>query len=270
MQGTADSGPPLVLRPVGRRGLLSWFSGVDRRDRRLVCAACGWAYEGVDPARARTLPELTTHDCSAPRQRRRRRWPLVVLALLLVAVAASALLARTQPAVLQQEASAPRALILSGSSLSYEDATRAAAVLGWEATVYALPGIGFSRSTLDPAQNLVRSSQELLPTDPPDVVVVQGGEADHPTRRADLTRAVRELVDGIERQTGGASQLVLVGPIPGAQVPDSLRRVNDTLAAQAADKGVPYVDPVRLGWRAGDPALPDLLAQELAGVLRAD
>lgn len=190
---------------------------------------------------------------------------VVVLALVLVAgQAARARNASDGPGPAQQQT---RALVLSGSSLSYDDATRAARVLGWDATVYSLPGIGFSRSTLDPEQTLVRAIRELLPASPPDVVVVQGGEADHTTPRAVLTRAVVELIADIGRRTGGASQLVLVGPIPGGQVPDSLRRVNDALAAQAGERDIPYVDALRLSWRSDDPALPDQLAQELARIL---
>lgn len=192
-----------------------------------------------------------------------RRVAVLLLVVVLVAAAAAAVLARDGSGP-RSRGEPVRALVLTGGSLSYDDATRTAAALRWDATVYALPGLGFSRSTLGADQSLVRSSRELLPAEPPDVVVVQGGEADHTTRRLVLTSAVLELIDEVRRRTGGASQLVLVGPIPGDQVPDSLRRVNDTLAAQAAGRGVAYVDPVRLGWRNGDPALPDLLAQELA------
>jgi hypothetical protein len=260
-----------VLRPSGRRSPRSWFTGVDDRERRLTCSACGWTYGGgADPAQARTLPELTAHDCAAPGQASRRRWPLALLALLLLAAVAAGAFVLTRErsgAATVAEAGPPRALLLSGSSLSYDGATRAAAVLGWDATVFSLPGIGFSRSILDAEQSLLRSSRELLPAEPPDVLVVQGGEADHTAPRAVLTAAVQELIAEVGRRTGGATQLVLVGPIPGEQVPDSLRRVNDVLAAQAAERDVPYVDAVRLGLRTGDPALPDLLAQELARVL---
>lgn len=263
MQATGGSRIPLTLQPVGRRSLRSRFAGVDQRERRLRCDICGWTDDG---GAGRTLPELTAHDCTDPRERRRRRWPVAVLAIAVLAAGGAAVLAR-DPEVLQPERAGPvRALVLSGSSLSYDEATGAAAALGWEATVYALPGIGFTRSTLDPEQNLVRSSRELLPTGALDLVVVQGGEADHATPRLVLTKAVLELVDVVE---GSSAQLVLVGPIPGAQVPDSLRRVNDVLLAQAEARDVPYVDALGLGWRAGDPALPDLLAAELAAVTRS-
>ena len=53
------------------------------------------------------------------------------------------------------------ALLLSGSSLSYVDAQATADALQWDTAVYALPGAGFSRSTLDPAESITGTTRQL-------------------------------------------------------------------------------------------------------------
>lgn len=237
--------PALVLRPVGRRSLSSRLRGCDDRDRVLTCTACGSV-----PSSA--LPDLRDHECV---RRRRRALP---------AVAALALLAAPVALLLPRDAGPAegpvRAVLLSGSSLSYADARAAADGLGWQASVFALPGAGLSRSALDPLGSLTRELPRALAADP-DVLVVQGGEADHLVPPAVLQRAVEDLV-----RAADGTPLVLVGPIPGADVPASTRAVNDLLARVAAQQDVPYVDALERGWRVGDPVVPDALAAELARV----
>lgn len=165
--------------------------------------------------------------------------------------------------------SAPTALLVSGSSLSYAQAQQTAAHLQWDAGVYALPGAGLSRSTLEGGDSISTITARLLPSadGSPDVVVVQGGEADHASSPVVLRRATEQLLDRLRTATGGQTQLVLVGPIPGATVPPSLVMVNRVLTQVTQERGVPYVDPIALGWRAGDPAVPAALAGELAALV---
>lgn len=164
---------------------------------------------------------------------------------------------------------ATTALLVSGSSLSYAQAQQTAAHLQWDAGIYALPGAGLSRSTLEGGDSIPAVTERLLPSagGAPDVVVVQGGEADHASSPVVLRRAAEQLLDRLRTATGEQTQLVLVGPIPGATVPPSLERVNQVLTAVAQHRGVPYVDPIALGWRAGDPAVPAALAAELDALL---
>ena len=241
--------PGLALRPLGRRSLRSRLRGCDDRDRGLTCTRCG-----AVPTLA--LPDLVAHACTS-RPRRRR------------AVAAVAGLALLVPGALLLDPRAPaasdrplRAVVLSGSSLSYADARAAADGLGWDAAVYALPGAGLSRSALDPLGSLTRELPRALAAQP-DVLVVQGGEADHVVPPAVLQRAVEDLV-----RAAGGTRLVLVGPIPAAEPPASTRALNELLARVAAEQQVPYVDALGRGWRVGDPVVPDALAAELARVVQ--
>ena len=264
-----------ALRVSAPGGLRGWWRGHTRHDTHLRCTACGWEL----PADA--LLELSSaHRCVQnapvalapvpdPRRRRVRRASCLGVALLVVAaglVAARGDAAGAPPPV---GAARTSAIVLSGSSLSYPAARRTAAAMGWEARVFTAPGGGISRSSLDPTQSVTAVARRLLPaTGPqPDVVVLQGGEADHVAPPATLQRAAEHLVDYVRAHAGPEAQLVLVGPIPGASVPDSIRTVNDVLAGVAAQRDVPFVDAVALGWTAGDPALPDALAVELRRAL---
>lgn len=249
--------PPLALRPHGRRSLPSRLRGTDERDRVLTCPACGWRQSS-------TLAELARHVCDS---RRRRWWPAAAAAAAVLALVAAGVLLR--PGAQASAVGAPgrtQALVLSGSSLSYADAEAVVADLQWEADVYALPGGGISRSTLDAGASITGTARRLLPAPgrAPDVVVLQGGEADHAADPSSLETATRHLLDYVAAHTGETTQVVLVGPIPGATVPDSLRVVNDVLAQVAQERGVAYVDAVGLGWQTADPAVPGRLADALA------
>ena len=200
------------------------------------------------------------------RTMRRAAGPAVALALVLTGAGAAAGFSRTAAPDTTAVASGTTSLWLSGSSLSYADAQEASGLLGWQAASYSLPGVGISRGTGDSGLNLPAVAQRLLPMpDPPDVVVLQGGEADHTPGAEPLQVAADRLLALVRSTTGARTQVVLVGPIPGAEVPESLRRVNQVLARAAQQAGVSYVDAVALGWQAGDPAVP----ARLAGALRA-
>lgn len=211
-------------------------------------------------------PALVVLPDGVRRRLRRVAVPALGLALVL-SLTATAAIARSGGEDRAQEDAAPRALVLTGSSLSYVAGRSVADALGWDAQVYTLPGGGISRSTLDPAGSITAQARRLLPAKDgePDVVLVQGGEADHAVAPATVQRATEHLLDYVLAHAGDAAEVVLVGPIPGAAVPDSLRAVNDVLLGVARSRGVAYVDAISRGWQAGDPALADHLSQVLAG-----
>ena len=93
----------------------------------------------------------------APVPEARRRWVRRTSCLAVaVLVAATGVLA-TRGGAAVTAASAPtatRAIVLSGSSLSYPQAHAAAERLAWDARVFTVPGGGISRSRLDPLQSV--------------------------------------------------------------------------------------------------------------------
>ena len=210
-------------------------------------------------------PSLVVVPDGLRRGLRRAGVPALVLAVVLTATGAAAVsrsLDRTGP----ERAEATRALVLSGSSLSYAASRRVAEQLRWDADVYTLPGGGLSRSNLDPSGSITAQARRLLP-DPQgayDVVLVQGGEADHAAAPETVQVATEHLLDYVQAHAGGA-EVVLVGPVPGGHVPASLRVVNDVLQSVARSRGVVFVDAVARDWRAGDPALADQLSTTLVG-----
>lgn len=190
--------------------------------------------------------------------------PALALALVLTGAGAAAVVSSTHaPTTSPVAATSTTSLWLTGSSLSYADAQEASSRLGWVASSYSLPGVGISRSTSG-TSTLGEVGRRLLPSQSsPDVVVLQGGEADNGGAGQSLHDATATLLDHVQRSTGPGTRVVLVGPIPGRAVPDSLRHVNDVLARVAQQSGVEYVDALAEGWRAGHPDLPAQLAAAL-------
>lgn len=212
-------------------------------------------------ARRRTLP--------AERTQRRSRW-IVPAALALALLSAAGFGIRAQAVDAPAPDGSVRAILLSGSSLSHADAQRTVAELGWQAEVYTLPGAGISRSALDPGGSITKIAREVLPAEvAPDVVVIQGGEADHLASVEVVERATQHLIDYVRAHAGPQATVVLVGPIPGGTVPASTRAVNDMLSAVAQQRGVAFVDAVAQGWQARSPALSRVLADALEVALAA-
>lgn len=199
---------------------------------------------------------------------RRSRW-IVPAAITLAVLAAAGFGLRAQAV------DAPRArdgsvhaLMLSGSSLSHAEAQRTAEELGWQADVYTLPGAGISRSAHDPSGSITKTARAVLPAPTaPDVVVIQGGEADHVASAEVLERATQHLIDYVRVHAGPQATVVLVGPIPGGTVPASTRAVNDVLSAVAQQRGIVYLDAVAAGWQARSPSLPTALADAIESAL---
>lgn len=190
--------------------------------------------------------------------------PVLAVATAGALLGSAAVLAQSQLGSAPAAASAPTAVWLSGSSLSYAHAQQTAQALGWQATAYSLPGAGISRGAHDPSATLAAAARRVLPLpEAPDVVVLQGGEADHMPGAEPLQVATERLLVQVRSATGPQTRVVLVGPIPGAAVPDSLRRVNAVLAKVAEQQGVAYVDAIDLGWRSGDAGVPAQLADAL-------
>mgnify|MGYP000076510292 CR=1 FL=1 len=195
---------------------------------------------------------------------RRAGKPALALALVLTGAGAAAAVSSAQaPATTPVAATSTTSLWLTGSSLSYADAQEASSRLGWAASSYSLPGVGISRSTSG-TSTLGDAGRRLLPgVTSPDVVVLQGGEADNGGAGQSLSDAAAKLLEHVRRSTDPGTRVVLVGPIPGTDVPDSLRRVNEVLARVAQQSGVDFVDALAEGWQAGHPDLPGQLAAAL-------
>lgn len=195
---------------------------------------------------------------------RRAAVPALGLALALAGAGAATAVTSDSPATTPVAATGTSALWLSGSSLSYADAQEASQLLGWDASAYSLPGVGISRGTTGTTGTLLSTAQRVLPGDTsPEVVVLQGGEADNGSAARSLSDATADLLEHVQASTDPGTRTVLVGPIPGPDVPDSLRRVNEVLARVAQQNGVDYVDALAQGWRAGSADLPQQLTAAL-------
>ena len=190
--------------------------------------------------------------------------PVLALALVTGGAVGAAAVSGSTPSTAPVAATGTSALWLSGSSLSYADAQEASQLLGWDASAYSLPGIGISRGPAGTSGTLLSTAQRLLPSDTsPEVVVLQGGEADNGSAARSLSDATTDLLELVRTSTDPGTRVVLVGPIPGPDVPDSLRRVNEVLARVAQQSGVDYVDALAEGWQAGQPGLPGQLSVAL-------
>lgn len=199
------------------------------------------------------------------RRRSRSARPLEVV-LWTVVVGASAVLVAL--AARTPTPPATHALWLTGSSLAVAtpDAPRTAMrELGWGGRVRVLAGSGYTRAGED-GLTLVAAARAERRLSSYDVVVVQGGEADNNATPRQVEVAVQHLVDYLRSQT--RARLVLVGPVPAElPAPAGQRRASAALAAAAATRGVPYVDPVARSWTDRDSGLGAELAHALGQAL---
>lgn len=204
-----------------------------------------------------------------PDRLRRALRPVLAAAVVLVVLAGAGLGLRASADDAPAGLDGVQALLLTGSSLSYVEGQAVAADLGWDASVYTLPGGGISRSVHDPGGSITRAARTLLPAEgeAPDVVVLQGGEADHVAAPEVLERATQHLLDYVRVHAGPQAQLVLVGPIPSGAPPASIVAVNDVLRRVADQRRVLYIDPIAEGWQARSPGLPLALADVLAALV---
>lgn len=197
---------------------------------------------------------------------RRAAVPALGLTLALAGAGAAAAVTQDGPAAPSVAATGTTALWLSGSSLSYADAQEASQLLGWNASAFSLPGVGFSRGMEGASGTLLTAAHRVLPADAsPEVVVLQGGEADNGSAARSLSDATADLIEHVQRSTDPGTRVVVVGPIPGRDVPDSLRRINEVLARVAQQHGADFVDALAEGWQAGSPDLPQQLTAAVGG-----
>lgn len=152
----------------------------------------------------------------------------------------------------------PRVLFLGGSVIA--GASRApgtpaigevaAVQLGWRAEVDGRTRAGF---TVD-GRGAPRISK-LLPADidvAPDVVVIQGGEADVDATAEDLGAAIAGLAAELRAAFGLTTRIVLVGPYsPTADPSAALLAVRDTMKETARAAQVNFLDPLTAGWVLG-------------------
>ena len=153
-----------------------------------------------------------------------------------------------------------RALFLGGSVLagaSREPGTPAVAEiasvqLGWTHELDGRLRAGFTTDGASAPRLSV-----LLPTDTdgpkPDVVVVQGGEADVDASPDEVRAGVTAAVEALRTAFGPTTRLVLVGPYsPTAEPSDALLAVRDAVRDAAAAARVHFLDPLTAQWVAAD------------------
>jgi lysophospholipase L1-like esterase len=113
----------------------------------------------------------------------------------------------------------------------------AAKDLGWRSAKLAVRGSGF---TAEPTY----ATRLSAVTNPPDVMLLEGGASDTDASSAELTRAVTAVVTSLKRRFP-QTDVVLMGPVAMEQPADAgLVRVNHVLADVAKATGVAYVDPL--------------------------
>lgn len=157
----------------------------------------------------------------------------------------------------------PRVLFVGGSLVAGVSRTPgtptlaevAAVELGWTAEVRGRAKAGFTVPGTGGAPPLRTLTPGDVDGDPPDVAVVQGGEADTQAPAAELDAAVTELCAALRTQLGLGTALVLVGPFSPTAVPaPALLAVRDTLKTAARRNRVHFLDPIAGGWvSASDP-----------------
>lgn len=158
----------------------------------------------------------------------------------------------------------PRVLFLGGSVVAGASRTPgtpslgevAAVQLGWRAEIDGRARAGFTVDGRGGVPRIVK----VLPADvdepKPDVVVIQGGEADVDATPEDLGAAIAGLAAELRAAFGLTTRIVLVGPYsPTADPSDALVAVRDTMKATARSAQLNFLDPLTAGWVLGtDPA----------------
>ncbi len=112
-------------------------------------------------------------------------------------------------------------------------------VLGVGGSGYVVPGRG---STYE--QRIDRAVQFH-----PDVVVVQGSINERRTDLDLLATAAERTLGELKAQAGDHTRILVLGAsyVPGEKV-RTVRGINDTIAAAAADVGLPFVNPATQNW----------------------
>ena len=112
-----------------------------------------------------------------------------------------------------------------------------AATLKWRSALLAVPGSGFTASP-------TFASRLAAVTNPPDILLLEGGASDTSASSAALTSAVRSVLTTLKFRFPHTT-VVLLGPVAMEQPADEgLVRVNRTLQAVAKAQGVAYIDPL--------------------------
>jgi lysophospholipase L1-like esterase len=130
-------------------------------------------------------------------------------------------------------------------------------LLGWTHRVLGVNGSGYVRGGAGDVQFDERIAAAV--SGEPDVVVVQGSINERSTPADELAPAVAATLDRLVRAAGPKADVVVLGAshVPG--VPDQyVDRVNDTLRAETARLGLPFVDVAAEVW--SDPSDPGIWA----------
>jgi lysophospholipase L1-like esterase len=113
----------------------------------------------------------------------------------------------------------------------------AAKALRWRSALLAVPGSGFTQAP-------TYATRLKAVTNPPDVLLLEGGASDTSASSAELRSAATSVLRSL-KQRFPQTRVVLMGPVAMEQPADpGLVRVGRVLAEVAKAQGVPYVDPL--------------------------
>jgi lysophospholipase L1-like esterase len=129
--------------------------------------------------------------------------------------------------------------------------------LGWAHRVLGVGGSGYVRG----GAGNVPFDERILPavSGNPDVVVIQGSINERSTPSPELAAAVADTLNRLVRAAGPDTAVVVLGAshVPGVPV-EYVDKVNDVVRAEAAQRGLPFVDVAAEVW--SDPADPSIWA----------
>lgn len=150
-----------------------------------------------------------------------------------------------------------RALFLGGSVVAGASRTAgtptfgevAAVQLGWRAEIDGRTRAGFTVAGRSGVPRITTLTAADLDEPRPDVVIIQGGEADVEATPEALSAAITGLAADLRMALGLKTRLVLVGPYSAKAVPSQeLLDVRDTMKAAARTASVHFFDPLTSGW----------------------
>ena len=131
--------------------------------------------------------------------------------------------------------------------------------LGWTHRVLGVPGSGYVRGGAEGIPFGARVAPAVAGD--PDVVVVQGSINEARTPVATLRPAVADTLERLARAAGPDTAVLVMGAshVPGVSRA-AVDRVNDVVRAEAARRGLRFVDVAAEGW--SDPADPSIWADD--------
>lgn len=131
-------------------------------------------------------------------------------------------------------------------------AAETARLLGWQVILGGYRQTGFIAKGQIGKDFTQLFTDQLSWRPAPDLVVISGGHNDRRHPAQDVGQAALQLLDTV-RQRWSTTRLVLIGPMwGGGDVPEEVLAIRDAMAQVAAEKKVPFIDPLQEKWITGD------------------